>query len=286
NVIVTTGTPAQQQLALQSIEFLTKIFPGISLTAPVGRLSNNNPIQGIGHDWAGRFEQGGNGSWPPVGNGFFPGVVPVGAINVTNYILEGEEILVYMLGGMRYGVLDPTDPNSVSTRSAPRGFSTNKVTPCAMPPVNGPSQRLGPFFEFAEDRIVYSSYNPARGLPAYNAVAGGSLSATGVGYFPVYNDRFGTPFAFFAARGGTQNNYIGTDCLALVGPGFVPYFQSQSAAATVFHKSDTFQIVSAGRDRLFGSGGRFDPTNPGQFLTNSADYDNVSNVSNGTIVPK
>jgi hypothetical protein len=75
-----------------------------------------------------------------------------------------------------------------------------------------------------------------------------------------------------------------------MGVPFRPYFQTETvvgpSTVTVYHKPDTFQIISAGRDQQFGSGGRYDPKNPEAGLTNSADYDNITNVSGGTIVPK
>lgn len=268
---------AGNQLAVESVEFLTAAFAGINLTAPVaprGFNGSSAPQQGIGHDWAGRFGV----------SGFFSGVVPPGAAANT-YILEGQEVLVYFLGGMRYG--DLTGQADASSRTSARGFSTNKALPCAMPPIGGNSQRLGPYLEFQEDRVNYSSFNqPAR---RWNAIPGGSAPG-GIGYFPVYLDRFDMPFAYFAARGGMQNNYLPIDCANLMGGVFVPYFQTQSAVGastvTVFHKPDTFQIISAGRDQLFGSGGRYDRNNPEAGLANSADYDNITNVSGGTIVPK
>lgn len=265
------------QLAVESVEFLTAIFPGINLQAPVaprGFNGTSSPQTGIGHDWAGRFGV----------NGFFSGVVPPGAMTQT-YVLEGEEILVYFLGGMRYG--DLTGQPNANSRTPARGFNSNKSLPCAMPPINGNSQRLGPFFEFQEDRIVYSSFNPPS--RRWNAVPTGSAPG-GIGYFPVYLDRFDTPYAYFAARPGTQNNYNGGDCANLMGGLFMPYYQSQTTVGpsqvTVFHKSDTFQIISAGRDQLFGTGGRYDRNNPEAGLTSAADFDNITNISGGPIVPK
>lgn len=243
-------TPAQfAALAAYSTEYLSSIFPGINLTAAIHDF-NGNGIAGEG------------------------GYV----------VLEGQQCLVFFLGGMRYGT------------NSPIGFNTDKTNPTVQ--TNG--ARLGPFFEFESSRLTNAA-------------------------FPAYNDVYGTPYAYFAAKFPGMNNYANRyvpNAAALIGPSdcetlttnpgpvyFVPYFQGTVPTVAVanwpvatsfkFCKSDTFQIVSAGKDKLWGTGGQYNTTDPEQsiFLPASlipavtqdmlqANYDNISNVSSGRIVPK
>ncbi|HMO35256.1 MAG TPA: type II secretion system protein [Gemmatales bacterium] len=252
--------PQFQQLAAFSSEYLSSIFPGINLTLP--------------RDWNGNS-------------------------TVDNLMLDGAECLVYFLAGPRFG-------------GAPIGFNTDKTNPTA----NSTSTRLGPFFDFDASRID-TTIKPG---------------------YPTYRDVYGTPYLYFAARNGATNNYhnayfplintTGNDnrviLTALLSPGttysFVPYFVSPvpavaptswpAAQSFKFHKADTFQIISAGKDRQFGTGGQWNQADPEQSLFlpaalinaapyNSlpeyqpvtpellqANYDNITNVTGGRVVPK
>jgi prepilin-type N-terminal cleavage/methylation domain-containing protein len=263
-------TPQQwATLGAYSTEYLTSLFPGINLNAPGG------------HDWN--------------GNGVF---------GEQGYVvLEGEQCLVYFLGGMRY------------LGAAPQGFNTDKTNPTALTS----SARLGPFFPFDESRIDTST----KAL---------SVAFYGFGYsgpFFTYKDYYGTAYAYFLSRYQGTNNYpnpyvpnnaaidVPSDCALLTNPSatvaFVPYFIGTipPGPATIanwgtaqnfqFEKADTFQIVSAGRDKLFGTGGQFnvnDPENspfiPTGILTPTtptadqikANFDNITNFTSGRLVPQ
>lgn len=242
--------PQFQALATYSLEYLSSIFPGINLAGGL-------------HDW--------NGNGTPGENGYA--------------ILEGEQCLVFFLGGMRFG-----------TNTA-IGFNTDKTNPTAQ--TNG--ARLGPFYEFDAGRLNNN-----------------------FGQFPAYNDPFGTPYAYFAPKTPGMNNYANryvpniagllgpNDCETITTTGtvyFVPYFQGTvptttpnnwaTATSFKFCKPDTFQIVSAGKDKQFGTGGQYNQADPEQslFLPMSvlpavtpdmlqANYDNITNVTNGRVVPK
>lgn len=251
-----SGGGVQGQLAAYSAEYLSNIFPGISFT-------------GNTFDW--------NGD---------------GAI-AGNWVLEGEECLVYFLGGMR------------SNLGVPVGFNTDKTRPTLI--TSG--ARLGPFFQFEIDRLAASPNN---------ALSGNN--------FQVYKDVYGTAYAYFLPRTPGMNNYFhpgapqltgGTaaeqqflsDCYRLTG-NYVPLWQQALPAGTPttisYFKGDTFQIVSAGKDKLFGCGGQWNQTNPEtsqlDYMTNAgtlvplagtatvtdkqATYDNITNVTNGRVVPK
>ncbi len=259
-------TPAQfAQLGASSVEYLTSIFPGINLNVPI--------------NW--------NGS---------PSAVPDPYI-----ILEGEQCLVYFLGGMRY--------NS----SGPTGFNTDKSNPTAQ--TN--TQRLGPFFDFKEERIERTTF------PA-------------TAFYPTYKDHYGTPYAYFAGRNASANNYPNAylptnaavpgapapnDCHAMTTDNsagspvyFVPYFQGTVPASIPippnwavavsfqFFKGDSFQIISAGKDKRFGTGGNFNPSDPenspfmptGSILPGllptaemiKQNFDNLTNFTSGRMVPQ
>jgi len=256
--VLAAGAQPIATLASSSSEYLTSAFPGL--------LTSGSLI-----DWTGR---GG-----------------ITVANAANYLLEGEESLVYFLSGPR-------------VNNTPIGFNTDK----SLLPVPSTGARLGPFFEFEPSRVIPSTINTR---------------------FYAYKDVFGTPYAYFYARSPGMNNYwfvgapvfqgsglsasqqeLVSDCPILtrrVGAasadvGYVPLWQSTvTPAAIQFFKGDSFQIVSAGKDKLFGCGGRWnqsDPENstfsymnfPAAVATVPADiqatYDNITNVSNGRIVPK
>lgn len=251
------GGGANGVLAAYSVEYLGAIFPGINL------------VNGT-FDWDGN--PGTNGS----------------------YLLEGEESLVYFLGGIR--------PNGGGTI----GFNTDKTQPTLITT----GARLGPFFEFDGARLAASP----------NAALSG-------GNFQVYKDVYGTPYAYFLPRTPGMNNYFHpgapqmagftaanqqtlSDCYLLTG-NYVPMWKqalpaSPPFAAISYQKADSFQIVSAGKDKQFGCGGLWNQNDPEQsqfdFMSNSpslmplagtatvtdkqANYDNITNVSNGRVVPK
>ncbi len=213
--------------------------------------------------------------------------------SVDNQLLDGTECLVYFLGGMRYG------------GAAPTGFNTDKTNPT----FQTNSTRLGPFFEFEPSRLAVST------KPDY----------------PLYKDVYGTPYLYFASVNTNVNSYrnlffpfansIGNDChtaLYTMNPTsvmFTPYFSGTvpvvaptlwgAATSFKFLKSDTYQIISAGKDKVFGTGGQWNQADPEQsaFLPPGvmsaapygvtvttdllqANYDNITNFTGGRVVPK
>jgi hypothetical protein len=154
-----------------------------------------------------------------------------GDLNVNGPIqgqikLQGQHCLVFLLGG-------------IPTSTAPftcLGFSTNSANPTLPPPAGG-EKRRGPYFPFQAVRL----------LPDQNTAN-----------FLVYQDpwKSGRPYAFFSSY-KTQNGYFtGTrsgatfpgDCPGLQ---VLPYFRISGTTA-VFENSQSYQIISAGRDGVFG----------------------------------
>ena len=266
-----------------SVSCLNTIFPGIYNTPYAGAVGNPNLAadlaNGFWHDW--------NGSK---------------ALDDNPMFLEGEEALVYWLSGIRYGTLTDRGPG--------RGFNSDKTKPT----IDTTGERKGPYFEFDAKRLTNVNDHAAI---QKNMLPLGPIYGSG-GWFPVYLDRYGSPYAYFLARGGSQNNYfhldsmgVGgapftgnnhplwlTDCMRLtdINPtlginadpipennfnyditAFIPYWQGQylldpaqpnGPRNTTYHMADKFQIVSAGRDKLFGSGGHFNAADPQASLFN------------------
>jgi prepilin-type N-terminal cleavage/methylation domain-containing protein len=150
------------------------------------------------------------------------GIMWVPNLNQTGPVtLEGEECLVFFLGGW--------EQTSGATHLCV-GFSTNPTSPMDTSDMN---HRIGPFYQFEGSRLAVS---PVQGHQA-NPIL-------------VYNDPYGTPYAYFSSfrtRNGF-NRYPTGDCLTL---GVSPYQDTQST----FYNPETIQIISAGANKKFGAGG-------------------------------
>ncbi|MBL8821139.1 MAG: prepilin-type N-terminal cleavage/methylation domain-containing protein [Planctomycetia bacterium] len=274
--LITNGTNGLSQIATYSSEYLSNVFPG--------SLTTGNHI-----DWTGLLP--GLNTTPTSS-----GTPTPGPSNGSRFfVLEGHECLVFFLGGIR--------PNSGSGPRSLAGFNTDKSRPCVM----STGQRLGPFYEFDAGRLKDTT-NPFS-----------------LGQFQAYDDHYGKPYAYFAARTPGMNNYIHPGCPLLVGQpaltiqhmsdcytltlNYVPLWKNVVVnpplppTGITYHKADTYQIVSAGKDKLYGCGGRWNQADPetSDFMymnwptpsvaaTPIEDrqyvYDNITNVSNGRVVPK
>lgn len=143
--------------------------------------------------------------------------------NVT-WTLEGEQCLVFYLGGI---------PNTGSMQCL--GFSTNNMNPAAPG-----GRRNGPFMTFVTPRLVTGNGGFFMYVDPWQSKAS-----------PFYTTYGGTPYAFFSSQGIT-NNYS-SDCPTIDAAG--PY-----VTGTAYTNSNTYQIISAGRDGNFG-GGNWNPSN-------------------------
>jgi prepilin-type N-terminal cleavage/methylation domain-containing protein len=190
-------------------------------------------------------------SVPPIDWSGGQGGIPAGGI-----ILEGDQCLVFFLNG----------PGGVNGN----GWSVNPTNPTL---VTGP--RVGPFFEFPLTRL---------GTYAHPST---SQSAAVSAMFPSFFDPYATPsigkgqpYAFFcsgrSAGGYNPNKLLPTsaivgDCPSL---GLIPYLQTNSR----FYNNNTFQIISAGKNLLFGPGGVW-PNSTAAYATQGAGVDDLSNFS-------
>jgi len=248
----TGGYNLNNPLEKDSFNWLKSCFPKTDLRGPLVGGKN------IGLDWSG-----------------------LGQRNQT-YILEGWQCLVFCLGGIPLR-------DASGTLAGTKGFSSNPVDPTDWTNPNNPSQprpSIGPFYQFPRNRLNtnYASVWPS------NA------------YFPGYNDPFGTPYAYFSSY-KTSNGYnryfaaFGTsDCNSLIGTDSQgntvaapwPYQQSISASGAItYYNPNSFQIVSAGRDTLFGAGGLWPggsqsaPANPAGLTTSPGPVNPGSNKYGG-----
>jgi general secretion pathway protein G len=244
------GTPPDPY----SAQYLTRMFSGIDLDLYVTSGGS------LFHDWNGN-----------------------GVADPQPYALEGQECLVLFLGGPPYQALG----------GAPSGWHTDKTFPTRPPTPT--ATRLGPFFEMNLARLGnmadQNDFDPVRHI------------------WRGYKDPYGTPYAYFLARDTSFNNYV-NDCPSLCGIAFQPYWMSPPTptpnAPVKYHRPDKFQLISAGRDRRFGTGGHYDPARPQLSHWNPAasavadlgrpnnpglpdrvqdDYDNITNFSEGKLVP-
>jgi hypothetical protein len=141
-----------------------------------------------------------------------------GTIETTDFVLEGEQCLVFFLGGIQ------TPPGSATPGCV--GFSTNTANPAA---VGG--TRRGPFYDFQSNRL--------------------KPGANGSGYL-VYIDPWGKqPYAYFTSYVTEGYGQYGADCPSL---NVAPYQEPNGK----WINPGSCQIISAGRDGVFGPGGQWD----------------------------
>jgi prepilin-type N-terminal cleavage/methylation domain-containing protein len=153
-------------------------------------------------------------------------------------ILEGEQCLVFFLGG-------------IIVNGVPSGFSTDPSNPINVSLVNNQLvaklPRKGPYFQFVVTRLQPFGQNGYRVY--YDAYSSNPP-----------NTAIDQPYAYFSC-GTAANNYLaysglGSDC-SLLGspPGNVLPYQN----GNTFYKADGFQIISAGKNQKFGAGGQWTP---------------------------
>jgi general secretion pathway protein G len=214
---------ANNQFDADSLFYLQKIAPRLSFNA-----TQVNGVSGI--DWNGdgiieNAQQGGD------------------------YVLEGEQCLVFFLGGI---------PNNLPNSGPPSctGFSVNSADPSFH--VNFGGDIRPPIYEFNSNRLVA---NDSNGNPI-NASAKTFYCyldtwSTGNGNGQIST---GMPYAYFSsykARNG-YNRYFAlaqnSDCSLL---GVWPYYEFAGSANSTprYLNPNTFQIISAGQDNQFGPGG-------------------------------
>jgi prepilin-type N-terminal cleavage/methylation domain-containing protein len=146
------------------------------------------------------------------------------AAPAAGYVLEGDQCLVFFLGG----------PPLVGGQPVLRGgFSTNPLDPID---ILGTNQNRKKYFDFEAGRLFnrVTTLYPA-GHP-----------------FPSYYDVYGKqPFVYFSSN-GRPNGY---DTIGIMFPKVVLRPYAQNATQTQFYMPESFQLISAGADGEFGPGG-------------------------------
>lgn len=157
--------------------------------------------------------------------------------NIQNgpWILEGEQCLVFYLGGI------PTAPGLGGY--SPQGFSTNSMNP-ALPAITSP-KRKGPYYTFQVARL-----KPVSAASPFPAYIDAWQSKTG----PYFATLGGTPYAYFSSNGNnnigyTQNTTGLIDCATI---GALPYYITLTNPPQYMNPT-TYQIISAGKDGIFGT---------------------------------
>jgi prepilin-type N-terminal cleavage/methylation domain-containing protein len=209
-----------------------------------------------------------------------------------NFVLEGEECLIFFLGGRQ------------STNAAGQwmctGFATDPTNP--MSTASGLGQTKGPYYVFDSNRLARAQ----------------SIGLQTAANFLVYVDPFGTnvPYAYFSSGKGknTYNAYAGAPS-TWTNPGFTsppqpaypsydcpslfwtdpksgkryeiqPYYQMVNNAPQ-YYNSDSFQIICAGKDGKFGAGGQWSsqsgPAGAGTFPNGGDDLSNFYDSRLGVV---
>ena len=202
---------------------------------------NLTPVTWVGINWANR-----TGATAPVyGN----------AANPTIDILDGDQCLVFFLGG-------PPMPGGVGLWG---GFSTDATNPMAN----------------TVDKFKCKDFEAGRLFirPSATLTIGGVNYATStafLSYMDSYSDPTKpSPFVYFSSTNylGRPDGYDRTANSV----GITPILAN--AAQWKFQKSDTFQLISAGADGIFGPGGQWTEINAGAYSLPPG-KDDMTNVSN------
>jgi prepilin-type N-terminal cleavage/methylation domain-containing protein len=173
-----------------------------------------------------------NRMWPNIGA--FSGINWAGNGNPVDEILDGDQCLVFFLGGI---------PNPIGT-SPPTfndswGFSVNPKDPSDAANPNTKVGKIPPFFAFSTSRLFVRNPNPN---PQNFA-----------SYKDYYNQQ---PYLYFSAF-NRKNGYNPSYFVQVLN--VQPYFSVAPAANSLgqFFNPDSGQIICAGADGVFGPGGQW-----------------------------
>jgi len=200
-------------LAKTSLEYLGTMFPKLDWTQPI--------------DWSGGLA--------------------TTTLNTTGVILEGDQCLVFCLGG-------------IPTRDAQGNFGClgfNKASGYKNPTASGGERFTA--FEFQSDRLVqragssFLSYNNPHGKPQPYAYFSSYKSENG--YATISSSYTGNP----------------SDCAGL---GVAPYYKA-TTPITQYHNPKGYQLISAGTDGQFAPGGQWTAANAPNI--GAAGKDDISN---------
>jgi len=222
--------------------------------------------------------------WPKAAGTFFS--LPVDNDQITGQPvhiipLDGNEVLVLMLGGIPPGP-DPGSGELFTVVTPPPGKFRYSFSPrftgtrtgwfnSPMAPLNNPNytavpgdQAKGPFFEFKASRVQAGHYM----------------------------DPYGTPYIYFSSKNGNDYNAFGVFGQP-VGSPIIPTYQTNGGWGPgpvsplkgldgKYINSNGFQIISAGADKQFGRGDKYDP-GVGDYSPGAMGGDDLSNFARGPL---
>lgn len=173
-----------------------------------------------------------------------------GQFDAAGYELQGQQCLVFFLGGV-------PGPDG----KTPSGFSVHPLNPFTGDPLRYPSgssmhvmagaDRSMPMYEFRNNRLVVPAGNTS-GVPGY--------------LDPLGADTEGRFYAYFRSNGG---DYFPDDCDSAEQAPDGPAPNPIASGPTSWANRMSYQLFSAGQDRLFGPGGQ---------QRSEAEADNIGNV--------
>jgi hypothetical protein len=177
--------------------------------------------------------------------------------------LTGAECLVFFLGGIADQLqTSPDVPNFLGPRM---GFSEDLSDPFKMDP-SAVSSRDGPFYEFASARLV-------------------DLDNDGFAELLPARPKSHVPYVYLSSYGGT--GYQKRD--AKLYPRFdarnLRSFYTADTDGTRAYKEDSFQLICAGVDNLYGIGGYYLHEEADDLLTGdrAPERDNITNFHYGPL---
>lgn len=213
------------QLAQRTVTYLTKMFPKIDRTSPNV------------HDF--------NGD---------------NAFNDVWYLIEGHEALALFLGGV---------PQNTGSGFAMTGFSKNPSYPFRVD-ATGSGNRIPPYFEFKSERL---QDDDGDGVPGYLDPRNNSTDARFYAYFSAYGSNGYDPndmnvagkpmYSSIDDMTNVETFRVNFPPNQVASPAPNPYTTSIPAppagSAVAYQKKETFQIISAGTDGIYGLGGQYVP---------------------------
>ena len=235
-------------LAQRSIQKLRQFFPKVQLTTspPPATLPPLPAVPGGFYDFNGNRN-----------------------FDVDPILLEGHECLVFFLGG----ISNHDIAGGTATFNGLTGFNGDPRNPFRPPSsaITAAETRIEPYYEFPVDRLYDDDYD---GIPGFVDSLGTLTEARYFAYFstnggPGYdpNDvnfdpaaigetgaagrQFAVSFPVYGSAGVAR-----TTTSPLPNPYTSSVLVPTNGAAT-FHKPQSYQIISAGRDRQYGGGGQF-----------------------------
>jgi len=245
-----------------------------------------------------------------------------GVYDAEPYLVDGFECLVLCLGGISQPFVKADGSRGWSVI----GFAnspTNPFQPASYIPCGGGGEitpsRTPPYMEFNSGRLFDADGD---GMPALADTFSGSEQPTPYAFFVTMGGEYdpndcnlaaepdGSPApvaAFKTSRGiissPAPNPYTTGPALPVTGSYTTGTLNTGSSPGTVWAKSETYQIISAGPDRRYGPGGQFsqgDANDPLPFprTANTAatgvnlpadirqgERDNLTNLATGVLAP-